>query len=176
MPCCYIPIIPRILSFDRDLVPPKFEMLWINWTLFSAFTQARPSPLSSVMFLILSLVGRLLFKAWLKELRFLFPSSFEVSSVKCCFQILDYIFWNWRSMNWRLKWCSLIPVSPFHTELIASVAVVVSVVIFFIYLFVGSFDDPERGGELSLWNHNAIKSRNFIMSSCCSCCISGKGF
>ena len=32
MPCCSIPISPIILSFDRDLVPPKFEMLWINWT------------------------------------------------------------------------------------------------------------------------------------------------
>ena len=30
MTCCYIPIIPRILSFDHDLVPPQFEMLWIN--------------------------------------------------------------------------------------------------------------------------------------------------
>ena len=34
IPCCSIPIFPRILSFDRDLVPPKFDMLWINWTLF----------------------------------------------------------------------------------------------------------------------------------------------
>ena len=44
----------------------------------------------------------------------------------------------------------MIPVSPFHTELIASVivvsVVVAAVVIFYIYLFVGSFDDPERGG------------------------------
>ena len=46
----------------------------------------------------------------------------------------------------------------------------------FTYLFVGSFDNPERGGELSFRNLDAIESRNFIMSSCCSCWISGKGF
>ena len=67
---------------------------------------------------------------------------------------------------------SLIPVSPFHTELIASVivvgAVIVAVVVFFIYIFVGSFDDPEGGGELSIQKLDAIKSRNFIMISCCS--------
>ena len=37
----------------------------------------------------------------------------------------------------------------------------------FIYLFVGSFDDPERGGELSFRKLDAIESRNFIMRSCC---------
>ena len=177
MPCCSIPIIPRNLSFDCDLVPPKLEMLWINWTLFYPSTQATRSYLSSVIFLILSLVRRLLFKASWKELRFLFPSSFEGSSVKCFFHLLDDIFWNWRSMNWRLKWRSLIPVLLFHTELIASVAFIVSVFIFFIFLFVGSFDDPEQGGELFLFqNFDAIRSRNFIMSSWFSCWIYGKGF
>ena len=47
---------------------------------------------------------------------------------------------------------------------------------FFIYLFVGPFDNPERGGGLSFRNLAAIDSRNFIMSSCCSCWISGKNF
>ena len=81
-----------------------------------------------------------------------------------------------------MKWRSLIPVSPFHTELIASVVVVVvvvvvvAIVIFSIYLFVGSFDDPKRGGELSFQKLDAIESRNFVMCSCCSCWISGKGF
>ena len=36
---------------------------------------------------------------------------------------------------------------------------------FLIYLFVGSFDDPERGGELLFWKLDAIESRNFIMRS-----------
>ena len=45
-----------------------------------------------------------------------------------------------------------------------------------IYLFVGSFDNPERGGELSFRNLDAIERRDFIMSSCCSCWISGKCF
>ena len=36
----------------------------------------------------------------------------------------------------------------------------------YIYLFVGSFDDPEQGGELSFRNLYAIDGRNFIMSSC----------
>ena len=46
----------------------------------------------------------------------------------------------------------------------------------FIYLFVGSFDGPERGGELSFRKLDAIESRNFVMISCCSCWISVKGF
>ena len=45
-----------------------------------------------------------------------------------------------------------------------------------IYLFVGSFDDPERGGELLFWKLNAIESRDFNMNSCCSFWISGKSF
>ena len=40
---------------------------------------------------------------------------------------------------------------------------------FFIYLFVGSFDDPEQVGELSFQKLDAIESRDFIMSSWCSC-------
>ena len=36
----------------------------------------------------------------------------------------------------------------------------------YIYLFLGSFDDTERGGEISFLKINAIESRNFIMSSC----------
>ena len=135
-----------------------------------------------MIFLILSLAGRLLFKASWKELMVLFPSSFEGSLVKCFFQLLDDIFWNWRSMNWILEWHSLIPVVTFHTESIASFVVVV--VIFYIYLFVGYFDDPERGGELSFQDLNTIESRNFIMSSwwiswqrlLISCWIFGKGF
>ena len=47
---------------------------------------------------------------------------------------------------------------------------------FFIYLFEGSFDDPERGGELLFWKLDAIDSRNFIMISCYSCWISVKVF
>ena len=103
---------------------------------FSPSTQATTSSLSSVIFLILSLVEMSLFKASWKELRFLFRSSFEGSSVKCCFQLLDDIFWNLRTMNWRLKWRSLIPVLPFHTELIASVAFVVAIFIFLLYIYL----------------------------------------
>ena len=47
---------------------------------------------------------------------------------------------------------------------------------FFIYLFLGPFDDPEWGGELSFRKIDAIKSRNFIMSSCCYFWIFVKGF
>ena len=81
------------------------------------------------------------------------------------------------SINLRLKWQSLIPVAPFHTELMASnifvVAVSLAVVIVIIYLFVGSFGDPEQGGELSLRKLDAIGRRNFIVRSYW---ISGKGF
>ena len=39
---------------------------------------------------------------------------------------------------------------------------------FFIYLFIGSFNDPERGGELSFWNLDAIENRdsNMLRSWC----------
>ena len=37
---------------------------------------------------------------------------------------------------------------------------------FYIYLFVGSFDNPEGEGELSFQKLNAINIRNFITSSC----------
>ena len=37
---------------------------------------------------------------------------------------------------------------------------------FLIYVLVGFFNYPERGGELSFRNLDAIESRNFIMSSC----------
>ena len=47
---------------------------------------------------------------------------------------------------------------------------------FFIYLFVVSFDDPEQGGGVSFSKLDAIERRNFIMRSCCSCWMSGKGF
>ena len=57
------------------------------------------------------------------------------------------------------------PVLLFHIELIVSVAYVVAVFIFYIYLFVGSLDDTEQGGELSFRKLDAIESRNFIMSS-----------
>ena len=173
MPCCSIPIIPRILSFYREVVPPKLYMLWINWILFSPSTQAKTSFLSSVIFLILDLVGRSLFKASWKQLSYLFPSSFEGSLVKCCFQLLDDIFLNWRLMNWWMKWRSLMPLAPFHTESMTYFVVVVAVVIFFIYLFVVSFEDTEQGGELSFWRLDLIGSRNSIMSSCW---ISGKDF
>ena len=94
---------------------------------------------------------------------------------KCCFQLLDDIFWNWRWTNWRLKWRYLIPVFPFHTEL-KRPSPLLLLLLSFLYLFVGSFNDPERGGEISFRKLNAIKIRNFIMSSWCSCWISGKGF
>ena len=153
-------------------------MLWINWTFFPPSTEATTSSWSSVIFLILSLVGRFLLKASWKELRLLFPSSFEESFVNCSFQLLDDIYLNWISMNWRLKWHSLIVVLLFHTELIASVfvVVVIAIVIFFIYLFVGSFDNPEQGGGLYFRKLDAIERRNFIISSCHSCWIPGKGF
>ena len=73
----------------------------------------------------------------------------------------------------------LILVALFHTELMASVVVVfivavaVAVVIFLIYLFIGFFNNTEQGGELSLQKLDVIRSKNFMMSSCC---ISGKGF
>ena len=94
----------------------------------------------------------------------------------------------------------MILVALFYTESISSVVVIVAVVvvavavlivvvvvvvvIFFIYLFVGSFYDPEWGGKLSFWKLNAIKSRHFITRSCwildkgilISCWVFGKGF
>ena len=44
---------------------------------------------------------------------------------------------------------------------------------FFIYLFVGSSNDPERGGELLFRKLDEIESSNFFISSFW---ISGKGF
>ena len=49
----------------------------------------------------------------------------------------------------------------FHTELIASVAFVVAVFIFFIYLFVVSFDDPELGGELFVSEDRCNREQEF---------------
>ena len=40
---------------------------------------------------------------------------------------------------------------------------------FFIYLSVGSFNDPEQGGGFSFRNIDATESRNVIMGSCFLC-------
>ena len=72
-------------------------------------------------------------------------------------------------ISWILKWWSLIPVTPFHTESMASIVIVVVTVIIVIvlmYLFVGSFDDPLR-------KLDAIRIGKLILSSCF---ISDKGF
>ena len=120
-----------------------------------------------MIFLILFLVGRLLFKASWKELRFLFPSSCEGSLVKCCFQLLDDIFLKLKINELKidvpffdpdcvvLHWIDSVCCHRCHRRRRCCRRY------FFIYLFVGSFDDPERGGELSFRKLDAIERQEF---------------